>query len=149
MKAAEQNNGAARHRLRDARGFTLIELLIVMILLGLLAALVAPKMFQKVGSSKQKAAKAQIAMFGTALDAFRLDVGRYPTREEGLEALRRNPGLQGWDGPYLPKEIPMDPWNRPYLYASPGERGDYDLVSLGGDGQGGGEGENADVNSWD
>ena len=120
-----------------------------MIILGLLAALVAPKMFQKVGSSKQKAAKAQIAMFGTALDAFRLDVGRYPTREEGLEALRRNPGLQGWDGPYLPKEIPMDPWNRPYLYASPGERGDYDLVSLGGDGQGGGDGENADVNSWD
>jgi general secretion pathway protein G len=124
-------------------------LLIVMILLGLLAALVAPKMFQKVGSSKQKAAKAQIAMFGTALDAFRLDVGRYPTREEGLEALRRNPGLQGWDGPYLPKEIPMDPWNRPYLYGSPGERGDYDLVSLGADGQGGGDGENADVNSWD
>ena len=149
MKAGEQNNGTAGQRLRDARGFTLIELLIVMILLGLLAALVAPKMFQKVGSSKQKAAKAQIAMFGTALDAFRLDVGRYPTREEGLEALRRNPGLQGWDGPYLPKEIPMDPWNRPYLYASPGERGDYDLVSLGADGQGGGDGENADVNSWD
>ena len=149
MKAGEQNHGAAGQRLRDARGFTLIELLIVMILLGLLAALVAPKMFQKVGSSKQKAAKAQIAMFGTALDAFRLDVGRYPTREEGLEALRRNPGLQGWDGPYLPKEIPMDPWNRPYLYGSPGERGDYDLVSLGADGQGGGDGENADVNSWD
>jgi len=149
MKAGEQNNGAAGQRFRDARGFTLIELLIVMILLGLLAALVAPKMFQKVGSSKQKAAKAQIAMFGTALDAFRLDVGRYPTREEGLEALRRIPGLQGWDGPYLPKEIPMDPWNRPYLYGSPGERGDYDLVSLGADGQGGGDGENADVNSWD
>ena len=149
MKAGEQSNGDAGQRLCDARGFTLIELLIVMILLGLLAALVAPKMFQKVGSSKQKAAKAQIAMFGTALDAFRLDVGRYPTREEGLESLRRNPGLQGWDGPYLPKEIPMDPWNRPYLYGSPGERGDYDLVSLGADGQGGGDGENADVNSWD
>jgi general secretion pathway protein G len=149
MKAVEQSNGPAEQRLRDARGFTLIELLIVMILLGLLAALVAPKMFQKVGSSKLKSAKMQIALFGTALDAFRLDVGRYPTREEGLEALRRNPGLQGWDGPYLPKEIPMDPWNRPYLYASPGEHGDYDLVSLGADGQGGGDGENADVNSWD
>jgi general secretion pathway protein G len=149
MKAVEQSNGAAGQRLRDARGFTLIELLIVMILLGLLAALVAPKMFQKVGSSKLKSAKMQIALFGTALDAFRLDVGRYPTREEGLEALRRNPGVEGWDGPYLPKEIPMDPWNRPYLYGSPGEHGDYDLVSLGGDGQGGGEGENADVRSWD
>ncbi|HAA05107.1 MAG TPA: type II secretion system protein GspG [Syntrophobacteraceae bacterium] len=149
MKAVKQSNGVAGQRLRDPRGFTLIELLIVMILLGLLAALVAPKMFQKVGSSKLKSAKMQIALFGTALDAFRLDVGRYPTREEGLEALRRNPGVQGWDGPYLPKEIPMDPWNRPYAYVSPGEHGDYDLYSFGGDGQAGGEGENSDVHSWD
>ena len=130
-------------------GFTLIELLIVMIILGLLAALVAPKMFQKVGSSKQKAAKAQIAMLGTALDAFRLDVGAYPSAEEGLDALRKNPNRETWDGPYLPKDVPPDPWGRPYLYRAPGEHGDYDLASMGADGQDGGEGENADVVSWE
>jgi general secretion pathway protein G len=131
------------------RGFTLIELLIVMIILGLLAALVAPKMFQKVGSSKQKAAKAQIAMLGTALDAFRLDVGAYPSAEEGLDALRKNPNRETWDGPYLPKDVPPDPWGRAYVYRCPGEHGDYDLYSLGADGQEGGDGENADVLSWE
>lgn len=131
------------------RGFTLIELLIVMIILGLLAALVAPKMFQKVGSSKQKAAKAQMAMIGTALDAFRLDMGSYPTTEEGLEALRRNPGHGAWDGPYLSKDIPADPWGRRYIYRFPGEHSEYDLYSLGADGQEGGEGENADVLGWE
>ena len=149
MKVVDDQDGCRVRRLGNARGFTLIELLIVMILLGLLAALVAPKMFQKVGSSKLKAAKAQISMLGTALDAFRLDTGRYPSRDEGLEVLRRNPGVDGWDGPYMPKEIPPDPWGRPYVYVSPGEHGDYDLYSLGGDGQQGGDGENADVNSWD
>ena len=140
-----------KHQLRiSQRGFTLIELLIVMIILGLLAALVAPKMFQKVGTSKQKAAKAQISMLGTALDAFRLDVGAYPSTEHGLDALRKNPG-QGaaWDGPYLSKDVPKDPWGRPYVYRSPGDHGDYDLYSLGADGQEGGEGENADVLGWD
>ncbi len=131
------------------RGFTLIELMIVMIILSLLAALVAPKLFQKIGSSKQKAAKAQIALFGGALDQFRLDIGRYPTTEEGLDVLRKNPRLEHWDGPYLPKDVPPDPWGKPYLYKSPGEHGDYDLYSLGADGQEGGEGENADVTSWD
>jgi general secretion pathway protein G len=131
------------------RGFTLIELLIVMIILGLLAALVAPKMFQKVGSSKQKAAKAQISMIGTALDAFRLDVGAYPPTDVGLDALRKNPGAGAWDGPYLSKDVPRDPWGRPYVYRAPGEHGDYDLYSLGADGQEGGEGENADVVSWE
>lgn len=130
------------------RGFTLIELLIVMIILGLLAALVAPKMFQKVGSSKQKAAKAQIALLGTALDTFRLDVGKYPTTDEGLESLRTNPGQDTWDGPYLSKEIPKDPWGQEYVYQSPGEHGDYDLYSLGADKQEGGENEDADVTSW-
>ncbi|MGA7876289.1 MAG: type II secretion system major pseudopilin GspG [Desulfoferrobacter sp.] len=134
---------------RFDKGFTLIELLIVMIILGLLAALVAPKMFQKVGSSKQKAAKAQIAMLGTALDAFRLDVGRYPNAEEGLDALRKNPGMDNWDGPYLPKDVPKDPWGKQYVYRYPGEHGDYDLYSMGADGQDGGEGENADVVSWE
>jgi general secretion pathway protein G len=135
-------------RTTGQEGFTLIELMIVMIILGLLAALVAPKMFQKVGSSKQNAAKAQIAMLGTALDAFRLDVGAYPSAQEGLEALRRNPGRDTWDGPYLPKDVPLDPWGRAYVYHAPGEHGDYDLYSLGGDGQEGGEKENADIVSW-
>jgi len=130
-------------------GFTLIELLIVMIILGLLAALVAPKMFQKVGSSRQKAAKAQISMLATALDAFRLDVGRYPTTDQGLNALRTNPGHGAWDGPYMSKEIPKDPWGQDYVYQCPGEHGDYDLYSLGADKQEGGEGENADVNGWE
>lgn len=133
---------------RSQKGFTLIELLIVMIILGLLAALVAPKMFQKVGGAKVKAAKAQVAMLGTALDAYRLDVGSYPSSQENLEALRKNPGRDTWDGPYLPKDIPHDPWGKPYVYRSPGEHGDYDLYSLGADGQEGGEGENADVVSW-
>jgi general secretion pathway protein G len=131
------------------KGFTLIELLIVMIILGLLAALVAPKMFQKVGSSKQKAAKAQISMLSTALDAYRLDVGSYPTTDEGMEALRKNPNRDTWDGPYLSKDVPPDPWGHPYVYRFPGEHGDYDLYSLGADGQDGGEGENADIVSWE
>ncbi|MHC1724949.1 MAG: type II secretion system major pseudopilin GspG [Syntrophobacteraceae bacterium] len=130
------------------KGFTLIELLIVMIILSLLAALVAPRLFQKIGSAKQKAAKSQIALFGGALDQFRLDVGRYPSTQESLEALRKNPGVDHWDGPYLPKDVPGDPWGKPYMYRSPGEHGDYDIASFGADFQEGGEGENADVVSW-
>jgi general secretion pathway protein G len=105
-------------------------------------------MFGKIGTAKQKTTKAQIALFGGALDQFRLDVGRYPTTEEGLQALRQKPQADGWDGPYLPKEVPTDPWGKAYLYRSPGEHGDYDLSSLGMDGQEGGEGENADIFSW-
>ncbi len=133
---------------KSSKGFTLIELLIVMIILGLLAALVGPKLFKKVGTSKQKAAKAQISLFESALDAYRLDVGKYPSTEEGLQALRQNPGYKTWDGPYLPKDIPKDPWGRDYIYKCPGEHGDYDLYSLGADGQEGGEGENADIVNW-
>jgi general secretion pathway protein G len=130
-------------------GFTLIEILIVVIIIGLLAALVGPKLFGKVSSAKLKAAKAQIELFGTALDAFRLDVGRYPTGEEGLKALREKPsGVDAWEGPYLPKDIPLDPWGKPYIYISPGEHGEYDLLSYGLDGVVGGEGENQDVVSW-
>jgi general secretion pathway protein G len=132
------------------KGFTLIELIVVMIILGLLAALVAPRMFGRVGEAKQKAAKAQIELFGTALDSFRLDVGRYPTTSEGLEALiKPPPGAEGWNGPYLKKEeIPLDPWKHPYQYRSPGEHGDYDLFSYGADNAEGGEGEDADIVSW-
>lgn len=131
------------------RGFTLIELMVVIVILGLLAALVAPKMFGKVGQAKQKAAKAQIELFGTALDAFRLDVGRYPTTSEGLQALRTRPsGVEKWNGHYLSKEIPLDPWGYPYNYVSPGSNGGYDLYSLGADNGEGGEGEKMDIVSW-
>jgi general secretion pathway protein G len=134
---------------RGESGFTLVEILVVIIIIGLLAALVGPKLFGKVSEAKLKATKAQIELFGTALDAFRLDTGRYPTAEEGLKVLREKPsGVEGWEGPYLPKEIPSDPWKRPYVYKSPGEHGEYDLISYGLDGVEGGEGENQDVVSW-
>ena len=135
--------------IRAQRGFTLIEILIVVIIIGLLAALVGPKLFGKVSMAKLKTAKAQIELFGTALDAFRLDTGRYPTTEEGLKALREKPsGLENWQGPYLPKELPNDPWGRAYVYKSPGEHGEYDLISYGLDGVEGGQDENQDVVSW-
>ncbi len=132
-------------------GFTLIELLIVMVIIGLLASLVAPKLFSKLGSSKVKTAKAQIQMIATALDAFRLDVGRYPTTEEGLKVLWKNPGnIKNWDGPYLPKAVPNDPWGNPYIYKAPGPDGKpYELKSLGADGKPGGTGENKDISIWD
>ncbi len=136
-------------RTRREKGFTLIEILIVVIIIGLLASLVGPKLFSKVSGAKQKSAKAQIELFGTALDAFRLDTGRYPTSEEGLKALREKPsGAEQWQGPYLPKEIPLDPWGKPYVYKCPGDHGEYDLISFGLDGVEGGDGENQDIVSW-
>ncbi|MBF0486549.1 MAG: type II secretion system major pseudopilin GspG [Nitrospirae bacterium] len=135
--------------LKDKRGFTLIELLVVMLILGLLAALVAPRMFNKVGKSKQSAARAQIELLGQALEQFKIDTGRFPSTEEGLDALQKNPGADGWDGPYLKKSVPSDPWKRPYHYVFPGNHGDYDLYSFGADGAEGGEGENKDIKSWE
>lgn len=130
-------------------GFTLIELMIVLFILGLLAALVAPRLMGRVGKAKQKAAQAQIQMLSTALDLFHLDVGRYPSDEEGLKALVQRPeNLPGWAGPYLEKGVPKDPWGRNYLYKFPGEHGTYDLSTHGADGAPGGEGENSDIANY-
>ncbi len=139
-----------RNVLLSRAGFTLIELMVVMIILGLLAALVVPKMFGKLEKARTNATYAQIELFGTALDSYRLDVGRYPTTSEGLEALiSQGSGDGEWNGPYLRKnEIPLDAWSNPYMYESPGKNGDYDLYSYGADKTEGGEGENRDVMSW-
>ncbi len=131
------------------KGFTLVELLVVMVMIALLAALVGPRLFPKVGKGKQSAAKAQIELFGQALDQFRLDAGRYPTTQEGLSALVNNTGIAKWDGPYLKKGVPNDPWDKQYHYQCPGNHGDYDLFSYGRDGSPGGDGEDKDVNSWE
>ncbi len=140
---------SARHCDRRAGGFTLLELLVVMVIIGLLAGYVGPKYFAQIGKSEVKAARAQIDALGKALDQFRLDTGHYPTTDEGLAALVLRPANEPrWDGPYLAKAVPDDPWGSPYQFKSPGEHGDYDLVSLGKDKQPGGEGEAADINSW-
>ena len=146
-----QERTAKCRRGLNRRGFTLIELLIVMVIIGLLASLVAPTMFKKVSGAKRKTARAQIELLGTALDSYRLDNDMYPTTEQGgLQALRVKPeGANNWDGPYMPKDIPNDPWGNQYVYKSPGDHGDYDLTSFGVDGQSGGDDDNADINSWE
>ena len=132
-----------------ARGFTLLELLVVMVIIGLLAGFVAPRYFAQVGKSQVKVAKAQIDALDKALDEFRLDMGRYPTTEEGLAILMAQPTNEpSWGGPYLKKGVPMDPWGRPYVYQQPGTHGDFDLLSYGKDGRPGGTGEDADVTNW-
>lgn len=134
-------------------GFTLIELLIVMVILGLLASLVGPRLFGHVGTSKMKAVRAQIEMLGSALDAYRLDIGRYPTTEQGLAALSEKPQSENdaakWRGPYLKKKVEKDAWGNDYVYKSPGTRAEYEITSLGADGKEGGTGEDADINSWE
>jgi general secretion pathway protein G len=135
------------NRLLRQAGFTLLELLVVMVILGLLVGYVAPKYFAQVGKSEVKTARAQIEALEKALDMYRLDTGHYPTTEQGLAALNARPQNEPrWSGPYLKKEVPLDPWGKPYLYKTPGEKGnDFDLISLGKDGRPGGEGESADI----
>lgn len=134
---------------RGVRGFTLLELLVVLVILGLLVGVVAPRFFGQVGKSEAKVAKAQIRALEDALDQYRLDVGRYPTTEQGLAALNAQPaGETRWQGPYLKKNVPGDPWGNPYQYRSPGEHGEVDLFSLGRDGQPGGSGDAADISNW-
>ncbi len=130
------------------KGFTLLELLVVIVIIGLLAAYVGPKYFAQLGKSEVTIAKAQMESFEKALDTYRLDVGRYPTTEEGMGALMAAPAAAGvkWNGPYLKKGVPQDPWSHPYQYRAPGTGNkDYEILSTGKDGQPGGTGENADI----
>jgi general secretion pathway protein G len=135
---------------RRQAGFTLIEIMVVMVIIGLLMALVGPNLIGRSEKAKTQAAAMQIERLGTVLDTFRLDIGRYPTTQEGLQALVQRPsGLERWDGPYLNKGVPKDPWDRPYVYRSPGEGGrPYDIYSLGADGAPGGQDNNRDITSW-
>jgi len=127
-----------------------MELLLVLVIIGLLAALVGPTLYQRIKPAKEAAARAQIENFATALDGYFVDVGRYPSTQEGLKALRAKPeSTDKWIGPYLKKEVPMDPWGHAYIYRAPGRSGGYEIVSYGADGREGGEGENADINSWE
>ncbi|HXG52202.1 MAG TPA: type II secretion system major pseudopilin GspG [candidate division Zixibacteria bacterium] len=150
MKNAHARKQRNRTPASRCEGFTLVELIVVVIIIGLLAGLVLPQFIRQEEKAKLKAARAQIELLGTALDTFRLDVGRYPTTQEGLQALRQKPpGVDRWDGPYLKKELPVDPWGNPYIYKSPGDHGPYDIISYGADKAPGGEGDNRDINSWE
>lgn len=139
----------------NERGLTLIEVMVVIIVLGLLAGLVGPRILGRVSEARSATARTQIELLGVALDSYRLDTGRYPTTEQGLDALRerptREPVPRDWRGPYLQREVPLDPWDRPYIYVSPGDVNPeaYDLSSHGRDGAPGGEGEDADVRGWE
>ena len=139
-------------RRRGSEGFTLIEIMVVMAIIAMLAAMVGPRIMGSLGRAELQAATAQVERLGTALDTFRLDMGRYPTTQEGLAALVQPPPNAGrWDGPYLNKTtVPLDPWKNPYQYRAPGGAGrPYDLFSFGSDGAPGGEGDARDITSWE
>lgn len=150
MQRSQSSVGlVTRGGLRARTGFTLLELLVVMVIIGLLAGYVAPRYFSQVGKSEVKVTQAQINAFEKALDTYRLDVGRYPSTEQGLAALVTKPENEPkWNGPYLQKGVPLDPWGKPYQYKSPGEHREIDLWSFGKDGQPGGTGDAADITSW-
>ena len=138
-----------RRARRRRTGFTLLELLVVVVIIGLLGSFVAPRYFSQVGRSEIQVARAQIDAFEKALDQYRLDTRHYPTTEEGLKALLERPASEPrWSGPYLRKGVPPDPWGRPYVYRTPGERGEFDLLSYGKDGRPGGSGEDADIANY-
>lgn len=148
-----QNLMAGNTKFKDAQrcslGFTLLELLVVIVIIGLLASYVGPKYFSQIGKSEIGVARAQIDAFDKALDQYRLDTGHYPSTVQGLGALTSKPANEPkWDGPYLKKSVPVDPWGNAYQYRQPGEHGEYDLSSYGKDGQPGGSGESADITNW-
>ncbi|MBI1770920.1 MAG: type II secretion system major pseudopilin GspG [Burkholderiales bacterium] len=145
---AQAKAKAGKNALQRNAGFTLLELLVVVVIIGLLASYVGPKYFAQIGKSEAAVAKAQITAFEKALDTYRIDVGRFPTMEEGLAGLLENPSANTkWNGPYLKKSIPPDPWGRPYRYLSPAKDKDFEIVSYGKDGQVGGTGDDADISN--
>ncbi|WP_437376377.1 type II secretion system major pseudopilin GspG [Inquilinus limosus] len=145
-----QTDTPAAARRRRQAGFTLIELLVVLVILGLLAGLVGPRVLAYLGGARADSARLQIENFKSALDLYAIDVGGYPTTAQGLKALLANPGgVRGWNGPYLRSNaLPQDPWGNTYNYRAPGQHGAFDLYSLGADSREGGSGDDADITSW-
>jgi general secretion pathway protein G len=137
-------------RRKGQSGLTLIEMMVVVTIIALFTALVLPKMFRRADDARVTAARAQMSNLSTALGMYKLDTSTFPTTEQGLQALRTQPeGVPLWKGPYLPQDVPADPWGNPYVYKFPGENGDEpEIISLGADGQPGGEGINADLVNW-
>ena len=149
FKRGRTKNTTGYSRVERQRGFTLMELLAVLAILGLLMSLVGPRVLNQLGGAKTKTAGIQIKDLEQSLEMYKLDVGRFPSTEEGLAALVKKPGnAAGWNGPYLKSDVPLDPWKREYHYKYPGDNGELDIYSYGQDGQAGGESEDADVGNW-